>query len=177
MHDLIGRPLRVATCAALGVVLGLGLSAGGAGCGSCDGALRELEVRSVDVCKLEDCVADGGVYRVGPDVNLRVVGDGPNEESGPLLRDSGVAADTFFLLDKDGQRVAATIGADAGGHTCRNGVGFSLTPDEPLAPGTYTAVLLLDDLAWPLTGGAAVQRHEGKDAFVRQLEVVGDASP
>ncbi|MBZ5710737.1 Ig-like domain-containing protein [Nannocystis pusilla] len=177
MHHLIRRSLRIAACAALGVVLGLGLTAAGAGCGNCDGAIRELVVRSADACHLEDCVEDGGVYHVGPDVSLRVVGDGPNEESEPLLSDSGVAADTFFLLDQDGQRVAATVGADAGGHACRRGVGFNLTPDEPLAPGTYTAVLLLDDLAWPLAGGAAVQRHEGKDAFVRQLEVVADANP
>jgi hypothetical protein len=175
MHRLIRRSLQVSTCAALG--LALGLTTTGAGCGSCDGAVRELNVRSAAVCSLEDCAESGGVYRVGPDVNLRIVGDGPNEESGPLLSDSGVGADTFFILDEGGQRVPATVTGDAGGHTCRRGVGFTLTPDEPLAPGTYTAVLLLEDLSWPHVGDAAVQRHDGKEALVRKLEVVADAGP
>lgn len=177
MHRLIRRSLRLATCATLGVVLGFGMAAAGGGCGSCDGAVRELLVRSADACSLESCTENGGVTRVGPDVNLRVVGDGPNDESEALMRDSDISSDTFFLLDSAGQRVAATVTGDAGGHTCRRGVGFNLTPDEPLAPGTYTAVLLLEDLSWPLTGGAAVQEHEGKEAFVRKLEVVAGDNP
>jgi cold shock CspA family protein len=177
MHQGIVHRLRGAFLATLGLGLSVGLTATGGGCGNCDGAIRELELRSVEACDLDVCVADGGVYRVGPDVTVRIVGDGPDDEQDVLLGDAAISAKNFFMLDEAGQTVAATIGASAGGHSCRNGVNFGLTPDAPLPAGTYTVVLVLEDLAWPLAGGPTVQTHDGKDAFVRTLEVVADATP
>jgi len=144
----------------------------GAGCGHCDGAIRELRINSVDVCGLEECEAAGGVTTVSQDVSVRIMGDGPTDESDALLADSGIGPETFFLLDADDQRVAATVTGGSGGHTCRNGVDFELIPEETLPLGTYTVVLLLEDLDWPKVGRADTQTWEGKRAFVRELEVV-----
>lgn len=113
----------------------------------------------------------------GPDMSVRVVGDGPNEDSESLLADAGIDGSNFFLLDAAGEHVAVTLEADAGGHTCRNGIGIGLRPEQPLDPGTYTLVLVLEDLQWPLEGGAAVQSHEGKSAFVRRIEVTTATGP
>ncbi|MEZ4453272.1 MAG: Ig-like domain-containing protein [Nannocystaceae bacterium] len=163
MHPLRSRLLTAA--------VGLVLLQGSPGCGHCDGAVRTLEIRSVDVCGLDECAA-ADTIQVGADVSFRIVGDGPADESDALLADSGVSASTFFLLDGADAPVAATVGGDSGGHICRNGVGFSLQPDAPLAPGTYTLVVDLDGLSWPLVGGAETQTHEGRRAWVRTIEVV-----
>lgn len=169
--DCVGdRSLRAAARAA--VVVGLGSMLAGAGCGHCDGAIRELRIKSVDVCGLEECTETSGVTQAGPDLSVRIVGDGPNDESASLLADSGIGEESFFLLDENDERVAAGITGDAGGHSCRNGVGFNLQPEEPLAVGTYTVVLVLDDLAWPKVGRAETQSWEGRTAFVREIEVV-----
>jgi hypothetical protein len=160
------------TRAVLTLALGLGLATAGSGCGRCGGAIRQLRVYSVEACGSDECREENGVVRVGPDMNVRIVGDGPNEDSSALLADSGIGPASFFLLDDDDARVAVTIAGDAGGHSCRNGVGFGLQPDAPLPPGAYTLVLLIDDLDWPLVGGAATQTYEGRSAFVRELEVV-----
>ena len=164
------RFLRVAARPAL--VLALGSTLAGAGCGHCDGAIRELRINSVDVCGLDECTETSGVTQAGPDLSVRIVGDGPNDESASLLADSGIGEESFFLLDENDERVAARVTGDAGGHSCRNGVGFNLTPEEPLAVGTYTVVLVLDDLSWPKVGRADTQRWEGRTAFVREIEVV-----
>ena len=148
-----------------------------AGCGHCDGAVRRLRINSVGVCGLEDCAAEGGVTKVGSDVTFRIVGDGPNDESDALLADSGIGEQSFFLVDENDEVVPATVTGDAGGHTCRNGVGFGLQPDEPLPLGTYTVVLVLDDLDWPLVARTDTQKWEGKLAFVRELEVIEAVDP
>jgi hypothetical protein len=161
---------RAAARAAL--VVGLGSMLAGAGCGHCDGAIRQLRINSVDVCGLEECTEAGGVTRVGPDMSVRIMGDGPNDESEALLADSGIGEESFFLVDENDERVAVRVTGDAGGHSCRNGVGFNLQPEEPLAVGTYTVVLVLDDLDWSKVGRAGTQSWEGKAAFVREIEVV-----
>lgn len=153
---------------ALSVLLLVGLDLG---CGHCDGAVRDLEIRSVDGCGLDACVEASGVYAVSGDATFRIVADGPSDDDDALRGDSGVDASTFFLVDADGALVPGTVSGDAGGHTCRSGVNFHLSPDAPLAPGTYTLVVDLEGIAWPLVGGLATQSHDGREALVRTIEV------
>lgn len=66
----------------------------------------------------------------------------------------------------------------SGGPIGRNGVGFSLIPDEPLAPGEYTLVLLLDEIDWALNGDHAFgqeKTYEGAKAPMRELVVDAQA--
>ena len=60
-----------------------------------------VEGRWIDVCGLEECTETSGVTRVGPDLRVRIVGDGPNDESASLLADSGIGEESFFLLDEN----------------------------------------------------------------------------
>jgi len=130
-----------------------------------------LQVLSLDACDSSPCEAEDGVFHVTNDLRLRIVADGPNDDSESLLADAGITPNNFFMLDADDAIVATTLSGNAGGHVCRNGVNFGLEPDEDLAPGAYTVVLITSDLAWPLLGSPSLQTYEGKAAFVRKLHV------
>lgn len=127
-------------------------------CGRCDGAIRGMSAQS----------ADGPT--IAPETAFRLTGDGPGDAEG-LAEDAGISDETWFLVDDaSGDRVPSTITADSGGHVCRNGVGFNLTPDEPLAAGDYTLVFLPEDIAWPYLGEDPAQ-WEGEPALVQHYTV------
>jgi hypothetical protein len=140
----------------------------GAGCGHCDGAIRGMDVwRGLEP---EENPGDD----IEADAYFRINGDGPNEDSEALLRLSGVDGESWQLLDADGASIDAEIGWWAGGHMCRNGVAFELRPSAPLEPGSYTLVLWLDDVVWPVVGEAKALRttRDNRSVLLRTYEVV-----
>lgn len=156
------------------LLVGAPLVAGG--CGHCDGAVRRLRARTADC--YEGC-EDGAAGRVtiAPGETFGISADGPNAEEAALFDASGIGPDNLFLVvEATGERVPATIEATAGGHMCLHGVSFTLRPLEPLAPGDYTLVLLLDEVAWPHAGRHAYGRvgdYQGARAMVRTYRVDG----
>ncbi len=151
---------------------GIGASIGG-GCGDCSGAIRLMSAQQSDCTECSE-TADERVV-IEPEESFRLTADGPSAESDELVADASIDGDAWFLIDEaSGEAVPATISGDSGGHVCRNGVGFSLVPDEPLAPGKYTLVLLLDAIDWPLNGDHAFGQEStygGALALVREFVV------
>ncbi len=152
---------------------GAGLIAGG--CGHCDGAVRRMRAQLAD-CRGECPEPPQEQLTIRPTETFRIGGDGPKADSELLLSASGVDVDTWFLVaEASGEVVPATIVGDAGGHSCRYGVGFNLVPEAPLASGDYTLVLRLDALSWPHVGRdpyGGLSTFEGAPALVRRFRVV-----
>ncbi len=150
------------------------VTAGVAGCGYCGGALRLMRAQTAELYRWP-----GGTkldlpepVPIQPNERFRVRGDGPKAPPAELLQRSGITAAAWFLVrDSTGEHVPAKIGADSGGHMCRYGVGFNLEPLAPLAPGRYTLVLRLDQIAWPMVEDEERRTFEGKPAMVRRFIV------
>lgn len=160
------------------IVFGFGLllaSVALAGCGHCEGAIRRMRAQRAD-CHEDECRARAGErVTIAADETFRIGGDGPNEGSEALLGASGIDGEAWFLIaEASGERVPATIDGDAGGHSCRYGVGFNLRPEAPLPAGDYTLVLRLDAVAWPLVGRDPYGERgsvDGAPALIRRFRV------
>lgn len=155
-----------------------------AGCGHCDGAIRNMRAQRAEwlrgrgrgggECKKnrERGPQEEAPTAIAADESFRIVGDGPNRAGPELMQLSGVDARSWVLLaDATGQPVPADVTADAGGHMCLRGVGFNLRPRAPLAAGAYTLVLYLDRARWPLLHSDRRASHAGRPAFVRRFRV------
>lgn len=162
------------------LVCGATLGLADAGCGHCDGALRDVRAlraewmrgRGGDKKDHQRGPQAAAPEEIGADESFRIVGDGPKRGGPELLQLSGVDARSWVLLaDATGEPVPAHVTADAGGHMCLRGVGFNLQPRAPLAPGAYTLVLYLDRLRWPLLHDEHRTTHAGRPAFVRRFRV------
>jgi hypothetical protein len=145
-----------------------------AGCGHCDGAVRVMFANAEGAPASREHRGEPAVDRTKPfaipaTAQFRLTGDGPLGTSDKLLAVSRIGPQTWVLLDESGRPVNSTITSDAGGHMCRNGVGFTLVPSAPLEPGDYRLVLRLTDIAWPAVED--VDSHDGKSAIVRLYRV------
>jgi len=163
--------LKFLSATALCIVVPLVL----AGCGHCDGALRMMRSQLAELYtwpQKPDRRPAAEPVAIEVNDSFRIVADGPLSQSEELLASSGIDSSAWFLVDQStGKRVAAEISADSGGHMCLNGVGFNLKPQEPLAPGSYLLVLLLDRVKWPLVEEAERRSYQGRPAMTRRYLV------
>ncbi len=170
----LARLRRGLASLALAPLLGatIGASVGG-GCGDCGGAIRLMKAHQSDCTECTETARERVV--IEPDESFGLIADGPADDSEELLADASLDGEAWFLLDEaSGEAVGATISGNSGGHVCRKGVNFSLVPEEPLAAGDYTLVLLLDEIEWPLIGAHAFgeeRMFDGQPALVREFVV------
>jgi hypothetical protein len=91
-----------------------------------------------------------------------------------LLAESGIDAQTWFLVDERDAIVASRIEPiqHSSAHSCASAVGFNLLPEVPLEPGVYRLVLLVDRVRWPLLrGSVALSSYRGEPALVQFYRV------
>ena len=146
-----------------------------AGCGHCDGALRLMRSQRAELYawpKKADSQKATEPIAIAADDSFRIIADGPLAKSADLLTDAGIDSSNWFLIDQStGKKVPAEITADSGGHMCLNGVGFNLKPQEPLSPGDYLLVLILDRVNWPLVEKDERRSYQGLPAMTRRFVV------
>lgn len=132
--------------------------------GHCDGAFRALRSNGEVFGEAQTKIAATESFTLAADF----------EQATPeqLLAHSKVSAQSFFVVGPSG-RVDAEVSAQSftGAHSCANAASFKLTPKAPLAPGEYTVVLLLDEVAWPSIDDDHLATWEGKRALVRHYRV------
>ncbi len=108
---------------------------------------------------------------VGVSPQFRIRGDGPRASSSELIASSGIDDNSWLLIAANGEPVPARVEADSGGHMCWNGVGFNLSPWQPLAAGNYLVVLKLDAVHWSLVDDDELDQYQGRPAMVRRFRV------
>jgi hypothetical protein len=148
------------------VLLAEAASFGAIGCwpGRCDGGFRGLHsVVASD---------ESGITVVPSNAAFTVNVDSSARDEHELETGSGVTADALFLEGASG-RVPAnlTFRVYKSAHSCASAASIQLTPREPLPPGEYVLVLLLDVAHWPAISDSDIERWQGHPAMVRRYRV------
>lgn len=142
------------------------------GCGHCDGALREMRASPLGGGSIRDEDPRGQPTNIEPGEHFRISADGPAAADESLLVLANIDATHWFLLDDaTGAHVPARLTATAGGHSCKNGVTFEMTPEARLPAGSYTLVLVLDGVRWALVDDDERAAFQGRPAMVRHYRV------
>jgi len=145
------------------------------GCGYCQGALRDLPRATRFGEQTAPCV--NGLEcaeKVDASATFKHRGDCRGQVSNEdVLAQSKVSAESWFLLSDSGSVVPSDISAynNQTAHTCNRACEFYLKPIEPLAPGHYRLVMLVDKTAWRWIGNVQYSEYNGQKAIVTYYEV------
>lgn len=162
------------------LLVALALLASGCWPGRCGGALRGTPMVHFTGEHAPCTTGPECAEPIEPETGFHQRGDFARvDDPSALISESGLDAESWFLVDQSGARIPARVSAVQHGsaHSCASAIGFDLEPERALAPGVYRLVLLVERVRWPvLRQGVALTSWEGQPAVVQFYEV-GPASP
>jgi hypothetical protein len=162
-------------CIRLGLLTSLLLALGGCWPGRCGGALRGTPMVSFTGEHAPCTEGPACAERISPEASFHQRGDFARvEDPATLVAESGLTADSWFLVDEDGVVIPSHIEPTqhASAHSCASAVGFDLVVDAPLEPGVYRLVLLTERVRWPvLRQGIPASSWAGEPAVVQYYRV------